>query len=163
MCYLQIESINKDDYFVKNAEFTTWLREHKSKFFNEMDSDETRALFGKIVHKSFIIANAGCFSILTWPFWCIVSTTSRVTGGWGGVQGGQSHHTYACFTSAKTARQAVTAICMVSLMCMRQQIVMQANAVPLIRLVTHCKRLQRPLYRLCTSAGGQFCLFDALV
>lgn len=50
LCYWQIEGINKDDYFVKNAEFTTWLREHKSKFFNEMDSDETRALFGKGVH-----------------------------------------------------------------------------------------------------------------
>lgn len=50
MCCLQIDSIDKDDYFIKNAEFTTWLREHKSKFFNEMDSDETRALFGKILH-----------------------------------------------------------------------------------------------------------------
>lgn len=46
---MQIQSIDKDDYFLKNAEFTTWLREHRSKFFNEMDSDETRALFGKIV------------------------------------------------------------------------------------------------------------------
>ena len=44
---MQIDHINKDDYFVKNAEFTTWLREHRSKFFNELDSNETRALFGE--------------------------------------------------------------------------------------------------------------------
>lgn len=46
---LQITSIGKDDYFAKNTEFTTWLREHRNKFFNELDSDETRALFGKIL------------------------------------------------------------------------------------------------------------------
>ncbi|KAL3162158.1 hypothetical protein ABBQ32_009866 [Trebouxia sp. C0010 RCD-2024] len=45
----QITNIGKDDYFVKNAEFTTWLTEHRSKFFNELDSDETRALFGEFV------------------------------------------------------------------------------------------------------------------
>ena len=44
---LQIENIDKDDYFAKNAEFTAWLREQRGKFFNEMDSDETRALFGR--------------------------------------------------------------------------------------------------------------------
>lgn len=43
---MQIEIIDKDDYFAKNTEFTAWLREQKSKYFNEMDSDETRALFG---------------------------------------------------------------------------------------------------------------------
>ena len=43
---LQIDNIDKDDYFAKNAEFTAWLREQRGKFFNEMDSIETRALFG---------------------------------------------------------------------------------------------------------------------
>ena len=46
----QIENIDKDDYFAKNAEFTAWLREQRSKYFNEMDSDETRALFGVYAH-----------------------------------------------------------------------------------------------------------------
>ncbi len=46
----QIENIDKDDYFAKNAEFTAWLREQRSKYFNEMDSDETRALFGVHAH-----------------------------------------------------------------------------------------------------------------
>lgn len=43
---MQIDPIDRDDYFAKNAEFSTWLRDSKGKFFNEMDSDETRALFG---------------------------------------------------------------------------------------------------------------------
>lgn len=47
----QIESIDKDDYFAKNAEFTAWLREQRSKYFNEMDSDETRALFDEFVEE----------------------------------------------------------------------------------------------------------------
>ncbi len=46
----QIENIDKDDYFAKNAEFTAWLREQRSKYFNEMDSEETRALFGVYAH-----------------------------------------------------------------------------------------------------------------
>ncbi len=45
---LQVDNINKDDYFAKNAEFAAWLREEKGKFFNQMDSDETRALFGRV-------------------------------------------------------------------------------------------------------------------
>ncbi|DBB00835.1 TPA: hypothetical protein ACH3X1_000762 [Trebouxia sp. C0004] len=47
----QIENIDKDDYFAKNAEFTAWLREQRSKYFNEMDSDETRALFDEFVEE----------------------------------------------------------------------------------------------------------------
>ena len=43
---VQIESIDKDDYFAKNVEFAAWLREQRGKFFNELGSDETRALFG---------------------------------------------------------------------------------------------------------------------
>ncbi len=50
MFALQIDTIDKDDYFAKNAEFTAWLREQRSKYFNEMDSHETRALFGVYAH-----------------------------------------------------------------------------------------------------------------
>ena len=47
---LQITTIDKDDYFVKNAEFTAWLRDKKGKFFNELDSVQSRALFGECAH-----------------------------------------------------------------------------------------------------------------
>ncbi|DBB00478.1 hypothetical protein WJX82_000952 [Trebouxia sp. C0006] len=47
----QIDTIDKDDYFAKNAEFTAWLREQRSKYFNEMDSHETRALFDEFVEE----------------------------------------------------------------------------------------------------------------
>lgn len=47
---LQISTIDKDDYFVKNAEFTAWLRDKQGKFFNELDSDQSRALFGECAH-----------------------------------------------------------------------------------------------------------------
>ena len=50
MFALQIDPIDKDDYFAKNAEFTAWLREQRSKYFNEMDSHETRELFGVYAH-----------------------------------------------------------------------------------------------------------------
>ena len=46
-CHAQIVTITKDDYFAKNAEFTAWLRDEKGKLFNDMDADETRALFGR--------------------------------------------------------------------------------------------------------------------
>ena len=46
---MQIDPIDRDDYFAKNAEFSAWLRDSKGKFFNEMDSDETRALFGMLL------------------------------------------------------------------------------------------------------------------
>lgn len=50
---MQIEQISADDYFAKNAEFTAWLRDERGKFFNEMDADETRALFGaKLMYQS---------------------------------------------------------------------------------------------------------------
>lgn len=43
---MQISNIDKDDYFVKNAEFTAWLRDQRGTFFNELDSDQARSLFG---------------------------------------------------------------------------------------------------------------------
>lgn len=67
-------------------------------------------------------------------------------------------YTYACFTSTKAAKQAVTAICTIYPMYVQLQIVMQANAVLLLCLVTHCKWLPRPFYQLCTSMGGPYCL-----
>ena len=43
---MQISNIDKDDYFVKNAEFTAWLRDQRGIFFNELESDQARSLFG---------------------------------------------------------------------------------------------------------------------
>lgn len=47
----QINTITKDDYFAKNAEFTAWLRDEKGKLFNDMDADATRALFDDFVEE----------------------------------------------------------------------------------------------------------------
>ncbi|KAK9830029.1 hypothetical protein WJX72_009298 [[Myrmecia] bisecta] len=40
-----IATINEDDYFAKNPEFSTWLRDERGQFFNELSADETHALF----------------------------------------------------------------------------------------------------------------------
>jgi len=40
-----IESITADDYFVKNPEFSVWLTFAHGKYFNDLESSETRALF----------------------------------------------------------------------------------------------------------------------
>ncbi|KIJ39935.1 hypothetical protein M422DRAFT_32535 [Sphaerobolus stellatus SS14] len=44
-----IEPISEDDYFLKNAEFSRWLRVEKGKYFNELRSDKTRSYFRKFV------------------------------------------------------------------------------------------------------------------
>ncbi|CAG8768536.1 30366_t:CDS:2, partial [Racocetra persica] len=39
--------ISEDDYFTKSAEFRTWLREKKDKFFDELSSEQARRYFKK--------------------------------------------------------------------------------------------------------------------
>ena len=46
---LQVEPITEDDYFAKNPEFSTWLRERKKKYFNELTSESARELFSGFI------------------------------------------------------------------------------------------------------------------
>uniref|UniRef100_A0A0E0JW38 Uncharacterized protein n=1 Tax=Oryza punctata TaxID=4537 RepID=A0A0E0JW38_ORYPU len=43
------KEISKDDYFAKNNEFATWLKEEKGKFFSDLSSESARDLFEKFV------------------------------------------------------------------------------------------------------------------
>ncbi|MQM20435.1 hypothetical protein Taro_053457 [Colocasia esculenta] len=44
-----LEELSKDDYFLKNNEFSTWLKEEKGMFFSELSSETARELFSKFV------------------------------------------------------------------------------------------------------------------
>ncbi|RLM80100.1 MADS-box protein ZMM17 [Panicum miliaceum] len=43
------KEISKDDYFAKNNEFATWLKEEKGKYFSDLSSESARDLFLKFV------------------------------------------------------------------------------------------------------------------
>ncbi|KAL6888457.1 hypothetical protein ACP4OV_009483 [Aristida adscensionis] len=43
------KEISKDDYFAKNNEFATWLKEVKGKYFSDLSSESARDLFLKFV------------------------------------------------------------------------------------------------------------------
>lgn len=48
---VDIEKITGDDYFSKNNEFSTWLKEEKSVFFSDLSADSARKMFSKFVDK----------------------------------------------------------------------------------------------------------------
>lgn len=43
------KEISKDDYFAKNNEFATWLKEEKGKYFSDLSSESARDIFLKFV------------------------------------------------------------------------------------------------------------------
>ncbi|XP_021757360.1 DNA topoisomerase 1 [Chenopodium quinoa] len=43
------KEITNDDYYSKNNEFATWLKEEKWKFFSDLSSEQTRELFSEFV------------------------------------------------------------------------------------------------------------------
>ncbi|CAL9114722.1 splicing factor, arginine serine-rich 12 [Musa troglodytarum] len=43
------EELSKDDYFAKNNEFATWLKEERGIYFSELSSDAARELFSGFV------------------------------------------------------------------------------------------------------------------
>ncbi|XP_062224646.1 style cell-cycle inhibitor 1-A-like [Phragmites australis] len=43
------KEISKDDYFAKNNEFATWLKEEKGKYFSDLSSESACDLFLKFV------------------------------------------------------------------------------------------------------------------
>ncbi|KAL0084330.1 hypothetical protein J3Q64DRAFT_1129543 [Phycomyces blakesleeanus] len=45
----QIKPITEEDYFEKATEFRLWLKEEKRKYFNELDSSDSRYYFKKFV------------------------------------------------------------------------------------------------------------------
>jgi hypothetical protein len=44
-----VTPIAEDDFFLRNAEFSTWLREARGTFFGELASDASKALFAEFV------------------------------------------------------------------------------------------------------------------
>lgn len=43
------KDLSEDDYFSKNNEFSTWLKEEKGVFFSDLSSEGARKLFSKFV------------------------------------------------------------------------------------------------------------------
>ncbi|KAK3042637.1 hypothetical protein RJ639_000889 [Escallonia herrerae] len=46
---LKIQELSSDDYFSKNNEFATWLKEKKDLFFSDLSSESARDLFSQFV------------------------------------------------------------------------------------------------------------------
>ncbi|KAH6777145.1 splicing regulatory glutamine/lysine-rich-like protein [Perilla frutescens var. hirtella] len=46
---LNFQELSEDDYFSKNNEFATWLKQEKRKFFADLSSDAARSLFSEFV------------------------------------------------------------------------------------------------------------------
>lgn len=46
---LKIQELTDEDYFAKNNEFSTWLKEEKHKFFADLSSEAARSLFSEFV------------------------------------------------------------------------------------------------------------------
>ncbi|KAG9438911.1 hypothetical protein H6P81_019076 [Aristolochia fimbriata] len=47
--HYDLEEISTNDYFSKNNEFSTWLKQEKDIFFSDLSSDEARKLFSRFV------------------------------------------------------------------------------------------------------------------
>ncbi|XP_057473444.1 LOW QUALITY PROTEIN: style cell-cycle inhibitor 1-A [Actinidia eriantha] len=46
---LKFQELSSDDYFAKNNEFATWLKEEKNVFFSDLSSESARDLFSQFV------------------------------------------------------------------------------------------------------------------
>ncbi|KAJ1377763.1 nucleolar protein 58, partial [Sesbania bispinosa] len=45
----EFQELSNDDYFAKNNEFATWLKEEKNVFFSDLVSESARELFKDFV------------------------------------------------------------------------------------------------------------------
>lgn len=45
----QFQELSSDDYFSKNNEFSTWLKEEKNVFFSDLSSESSRELFSDFI------------------------------------------------------------------------------------------------------------------
>lgn len=43
------QELSNDDYFLKNNEFATWLKEEKDVFFSDLSSESAREMFSSFV------------------------------------------------------------------------------------------------------------------
>ncbi|XP_004488790.1 style cell-cycle inhibitor 1-A [Cicer arietinum] len=46
---MEFQELSSDDYFAKNNEFATWLKEEKNVFFSDLLSESARELFAEFV------------------------------------------------------------------------------------------------------------------
>ncbi|KAK9907120.1 hypothetical protein M0R45_002432 [Rubus argutus] len=46
---IEIQELSGDDYFSKNNEFSTWLKEEKDVFFSDLSAESSRKLFSDFV------------------------------------------------------------------------------------------------------------------
>ncbi|KAI4333310.1 hypothetical protein L6164_018138 [Bauhinia variegata] len=46
---MEFQELSNDDYFSKNNEFATWLKEEKNVFFSDLSSESARELFSDFV------------------------------------------------------------------------------------------------------------------
>ncbi|KAI5440716.1 variant 2, Style cell-cycle inhibitor 1-A [Lathyrus oleraceus] len=46
---MDFQELSSDDYFAKNNEFATWLKEEKNVFFSDLLSESARELFAEFV------------------------------------------------------------------------------------------------------------------
>lgn len=46
---IEIQELSGDDYFSKNNEFSTWLKEEKDVFFSDLSAEDARKLFSGFV------------------------------------------------------------------------------------------------------------------
>ncbi|PSR95508.1 hypothetical protein CEY00_Acc26265 [Actinidia chinensis var. chinensis] len=46
---LKFQELSSDDYFAKNNEFATWLKEEKNVFFSDLSSESARDMFSQFV------------------------------------------------------------------------------------------------------------------
>ncbi|XP_061358424.1 style cell-cycle inhibitor 1-A [Gastrolobium bilobum] len=47
--HMEFQELSNDDYFAKNNEFATWLKEEKNVFFSDLLSESARELFSDFV------------------------------------------------------------------------------------------------------------------
>ena len=45
----EFHELSKDDYFLKNNEFSTWLKEEKKVFFSDLSAESAREMFTDFV------------------------------------------------------------------------------------------------------------------
>ena len=45
----QFQELSSDDYFSKNNEFSTWLKDEKNVFFSDLSSESSRELFSDFI------------------------------------------------------------------------------------------------------------------
>ncbi|KAH9620616.1 hypothetical protein KSS87_007087 [Heliosperma pusillum] len=48
---VKVTELSNEDYYSKNNEFATWLKEEKKKFFSDLSTDSARELFSEFVEK----------------------------------------------------------------------------------------------------------------